>query len=51
MCIGRVLPTPNIVYGDSESSTMVPKDGVWNMRGMKFIKAKAKSNEFIWINY
>ena len=46
---GRVLPAPKLVYGDRESSTMVPKDGVWNMRSMKFIEAKAM-NSFGLIN-
>ena len=36
-----MLPAPKLVYGDRESSTMVPEDGVWNMRSMKFIEAKA----------
>ena len=44
MYSGRVLPAPKLVYGDRESSTMVPKDGVWNMRSMKFIEAKAMTS-------
>ena len=41
---------PVVVYGEGESSTMmVPKDGVWNMREMKFIDPKAL-NHFGLIN-
>ncbi|XP_046448978.1 protein argonaute-2-like isoform X2 [Daphnia pulex] len=46
---GRVLPTPKLVYGDRECSSIIPKDGVWNMRNMKFIEAKAM-NSFGLIN-
>lgn len=38
---GRVLPTPKLVYGDKESTSIMPRDGVWNMRNMKFIEAKS----------
>uniref|UniRef100_A0A0P5QUR0 Argonaute-2 n=1 Tax=Daphnia magna TaxID=35525 RepID=A0A0P5QUR0_9CRUS len=38
---GRVLPTPKLVYGDKESTPIMPRDGVWNMRNMKFIEAKS----------
>ncbi|XP_046635455.1 protein argonaute-2-like isoform X1 [Daphnia pulicaria] len=41
---GRVLPTPKLVYGDRESSSIVPRDGVWNMRKMKFIEAKSMNS-------
>ena len=47
--LGRVLPTPKLVYGDKESSTIIPRDGVWNMRNMKFIEAKSM-NSFGLIN-
>ncbi|XP_059352742.1 protein argonaute-2-like [Daphnia carinata] len=38
---GRVLPTPKLVYGEKESTPITPRDGVWNMRNMKFIEAKS----------
>ena len=30
-----------MVYGDRETSRVVPKDGTWNMRNLKFVDAKA----------
>ena len=40
LILGRVLPAPKLVYGQGEVSTMVPRDGTWNMRNLKFIDAK-----------
>jgi len=40
LVLGRVLPAPKLVYGQGEVSTMVPKDGTWNMRNLKFVDAK-----------
>lgn len=39
--LGRVLPAPKLAYGERESSSIVPRDGVWNMANHKFIEAKA----------
>ena len=41
---GRVLPAPTLVYGQNETSIIVPRDGVWNMRNHKFIDAKSMSH-------
>ena len=40
---GRVLPTPTLVYGERESSPIVPRNGVWNMRNLKYVDAKSMS--------
>ena len=32
-----MLPAPKLDFGESY---MVPRDGVWNMRNLKFIEAK-----------
>lgn len=39
--IGRVLPAPALVYGPQERSTVTPRDGTWNMRGLQFVDARA----------
>ena len=41
---GRVLPAPKLVYGQNETSSLVPRDGVWNMKNYKFIDAKSMSH-------
>ena len=41
---GRVLPAPKLVYGQNETSSVVPRDGVWNMRTLKFIDAKVMTH-------
>lgn len=49
MFLGRVLPAPKLAYGAQESSSIVPRDGVWNMRNTKFIEAKTM-NHFGFLN-
>lgn len=35
---GRVLPAPALVYGgDPRNNTIVPREGVWNMRNQTFV--------------
>jgi len=41
---GRVLPAPKLSYGQNETSSVVPRDGVWNMRNLKFIDARVMSH-------
>ena len=40
---GRVLPAPTLIYGTAENEC-VPRDGSWNMIGLKFIDAKCLKN-------
>ncbi len=49
IALGRVLPAPKLVYGERETCSIVPREGVWNMRNMKFIEAKSM-NHFGLIN-
>ena len=41
---GRVLPPPKLAYGHNETATIEPRDGVWNMRNVKFIDARSMSH-------
>jgi len=43
---GRVLPAPKLVYGQNETSSLVPRDGVWNMKNYKFIDAKSMYHSY-----
>ena len=38
------MPAPKLVYGQNETSSVVPRDGVWNMRNLKFIDAKVMTH-------
>ena len=39
-----MLPAPKLSYGQNEMSSVVPRDGVWNMRNLKFIDARVMSH-------
>ena len=38
---GRILPAPTLAYGQLESTPLIPKDGVWSMKNVKFVDAKS----------
>lgn len=41
---GRVLPAPKLAYGIQESNTVIPKDGVWHMKNVKFVDARSMTH-------
>lgn len=36
---GRVLPSPNLLYGCATEQLAIPQNGVWDMRGKTFYSA------------